>query len=195
MRRYHVIIAVIAAVLVTPGCSSTVNRPQTVTRTVTVTHGTVAFVGTTPAQQLTTESDLSAFLQKLYTLGFVRPEAKGPTPAPDDAPLRTIAPLFAPGARAKLESEPGVFALGPHLDLLTGHVAYNGGITHDGSVATALIALSFTGTGSRTHETTTVVTFSQSGTMTLQRAETGWFVRSFDLKLALQPPPPTPTPT
>jgi hypothetical protein len=195
MRRHIAVLGAIATILLAPACTTVGTHETPVNRTVVVTHGAVAFVPTAPAaNRAPVIDDLSSFLHKLYTEAFVRQEAKGPTPAPDDAPLRRIDPLFAPAARAKADAS-GVFTLGPHLDLLTGHVAYNGGITHDAGVTTALISLTFTGTGSRTDETKPVVTVVQSGTLTAQRTETGWFVRAFDLKITLKPPPPTPTPT
>ncbi len=191
--RHATLIAVVTLWICAACSSGGTSPPPPAERSVVVTHGTVAFVPDTPmSQQNTTTDEISAFLRNLYRKGFVRPEAKGPTPAPDDAPLLAIAPAFAPAARPKLA---GVFTLGRNVELLRGHLAYNGGVTRDGNVVTALLGLTFRGLGSRTGEPTPVVQFTQSGDMTLQRTESGWFVRAFDLRIDVKPPPPTPTPS
>ncbi len=195
-RRHALLILVVLTTTGAAACSTGAPPPPPAHRFVQVTHGALAFIPDTAApQRVALADDLSAFLRKLYTEGFVRQKPKGPTPQPDDAPLRRISALFAPTARTKLQQQPSIFTLGPHLEMLTGHVAYNGGVTRDGGATTALVALTFTGNGSRTDEGTPVVTFQQSGRITLQRSEGGWFVRAFDLKMVLKPPPPTPSPT
>lgn len=193
MPPRHAILILAVALLVSACASSGSSPPPPAERTVSVTHSTLTFVpDTPPAEQSTIADAISAFLRNLYRKGFVRPEPKGPTPAPDDAPLRAIASAFAPAARPRLS---GVFSLGPHVELLSGTVTYDGGVTRDGNVVTALLGITFSGLGSRTGEGTPVVSFTQSGEMTLQRTETGWFVPAFDLKITVKPPPPTPTPS
>jgi hypothetical protein len=195
MSRRLVMFGLVAAASITSSCSTGGTPQPAAVRTVTVTHGTIAFVPDIPAaQQETVVGQITAVLRTLYTRGFVRVNATGPTPVPDDASFRRIETMFSPGARTKLETS-GVFSLGPHLDLLTGHLSYDGGVTRDGDVTTALIGLTFTGLGSETDGTTPVISFEQSGQLTLQSTKTGWFVRAFDLKLTTKPPPPTPTPT
>ena len=165
-------------------------------RTVTVMHGALTFVPDTPASdRVALANELSSVLHTLYAGAFIRQTAKGPTPAPDDAPIRRIETMFTPAARIALNQQAQVFRLGPHLDLLTGHVDYSGGMTRDRAQTTALLSVHFTGTGSRTNEGIVVVTVDQSGQLTLQRTAEGWSVRSFDLRITLKPPPPTPSPT
>jgi hypothetical protein len=190
--RHALLILVFA--LVVPACATgETPPPPAAERTVTVTHGTVTFVpDASGAEQNKITGEISAFLRNLYRKGFVRPEQKGPTPPPDDAPQNAIAPAFAPAARSHLS---GVFTLGRGVELLHGALAYSGGVTSEGNVVTALLAITFSGLGSRTGEGTPVVSFTQSGDMTLQRTETGWFVQAFDLKIDVKPPPPTPTPS
>jgi hypothetical protein len=196
MPRRHALLILVVLATGAAACSHATAPPTPAHREVQVTHGAIAFVPDAPAaQRVALADELSGFLHKLYTEGFVRRRATGPTPEPDDAPTRRIAALFAPGARTKLEQQPSVFTLGPHLDLLAGHVSYQGGITRDGSITTALISLTFAGNGSRIDEGTPVVTVLQSGQLTLQHSESGWFVRAFDLKISLAPPPPTPSPS
>ena len=71
--------------------------------------------------------------------------------------------------------------LGRNLDLLVGKVAFNGVVTRQDKLVTALISVGFTGTGSRIDEATPVVLIDQRGTLLLQGSNAGGYGPSLDV--------------